>query len=315
MEAKNEIRQDPIEGTAVVIVPLRSRRPGGGLIVSKPERHGLASCTLCPKRIDREEAIMTVPDGRGGWFIKVARNKFPIARRDYPLASGAHEVIVETPDGRRPFERFGQPELRRVVDVYVARITALRSERSLRYVTVFKNVGRLAGASVAHAHSQLLATAAAPPSVTKRHERVAEARKRSGRCPYCALLAREAKGPRLVAAGKTVLAFAPFASRFPYELWIMPKVHRFSLTELTPAEKRETAALLGRAAKFMAAKSLDWNMVTDELFGAEEMHVSLRILPRGTIWAGVELASGIVTNPVAPEAAAAEYRRYFARGL
>jgi len=309
MEGGNEIRKDAIENRFVIVAPGRGDRPGGGLLRSSPGRHGLFACRLCSRRIDREESLLEIPDGRGGWRVKVVANKFPILSRDSRVAYGRHELIIETPRGDRPFESFSVPEIESVLSAFSSRIEALRRDRKLKFVTVFKNVGPAAGASKAHAHSQLIASAVVPSAVKDLQSRVGAATKRGG-CPYCGLVKSESRGPRLVAATKSVIAIAPFASVFPYEVWIMPRRHRCSLTGLTAIERRDLSKTYGLVAGFLARRRLDWNMAIEEIFGAEEMHCGLRIFPRGTIWAGMELETGMVTNPIPPERAAAEYREF-----
>lgn len=308
MQEENEIRRDSLEGRFVVMSPGRGARPGGGLMRSKPEAHGKAACRLCPAMIDREQAILEIPDGKGGWWVKAVRNAFPIVDRGFPRAYGSHELVVDTPRGDRPFDAFSDDEADALFSAYASRVGALRRDRSLKYVTVFKNVGRLAGATEPHAHSQIVSTAIAPPFAVGRNKRVGAAFRHTGECPYCALVREESKGPRLVTSTSRAVAIAPFASIFPYEVWILPKRHRHSLTALAPAERRELASLAVRVAGALRKLRLDWNMVTDELFGAEEMHLSLRIFPRGTVWAGMEHETGLITNPILPERAAAEYR-------
>jgi UDPglucose--hexose-1-phosphate uridylyltransferase len=310
MEVKNEIRRDSIEGRFVIIAPGRGARPHGGLAVSKPLEHGRGACRLCPELIDKEKSVLEIPDPRDktAWQTKVVVNAFPIVDRGYPGAYGSHELVIETPRRDRAFHEFGPEEVSRVFGVYAARIAALGRDRLLKYATVFRNEGRMAGASLAHPHSQIVAGALPPPDLIGRNSRIKAAFRKTGVCPYCALLEREAKGERLVGAAKSAIALAPHASLFPYEVWLLPKAHRHSLAGTTARERKDLAELLLSVAKFLAGKNLDWNLVVDELFGARETHLAIRIFPRGTVWAAVELATGMITNPVSPELAAIEYR-------
>ncbi len=291
---KAEIRRDKFTGALVVYAPDRVKRPGGGLNQSPKIRHPFGNCNLCPKRLDREKSLLEIPDGAGGWKVKVVANRFAILDPGWPKAHGRHELVIETPT-RKSFEQFSAAEIETTFDVYAKRLRSYRTDPKLKTAMVFKNVGRLAGASLAHAHTQIIAGDFAIPAATKP-------------CRLCAVLKTEIKSRCLVSRSSGIAAFAPSASRFPYELWLAPIAHRKNLATLTREERRGLAALLHDAVNFLARKKLAYNFVYEEDLRRGHGHVVIKILPRCTVWAGPELFSLLYANPIRPEVAAAEYR-------
>ncbi|TAL20250.1 hypothetical protein EPN90_01400 [Patescibacteria group bacterium] len=310
---QNEIRRDQIENRLVIVAPARGRRPHGVLRTSPPEQHSSKPCVLCPSRLDREPFHLILPDTRGSWRIKVVDNKFPAVSLADRRAYGLHELVVETPLPRRRFENFSVREISDILSVYAARLAVMRQTRKLRYAAVYKNVGELAGSSLPHAHSQIIATVVVPPAVQSRRARFKLAWRRRRHCPYCALARAEKKGARRIGESPGSVAFAPHAAAFPFEAWILPSSHRTSLTEFNNQELQGAATLLKKIVGFLARRRLAYNVVLDELFGAKEMHLAIKVLPRGTFWAGLELTNGVIVNPISPEVAAAEYRRFFTK--
>ena len=323
-----EIRTDPITGRTVAIDIGRYRRRDdfdlGPVRLEDPP----AACPLCEGREGdagpeilawREGGPANVP----GWSVRVVPNRHPMLRIEGGTAVrtqglfeardglGAHEVIVETPIHDQPLHTLDADRLWRVLWAWRTRIQDLKRDSRFVSVVIFKNHGRAAGARLDHAHSQLTAYPMVPPALADKVRGAARHLSKTGRCIFCDLVADELKdGRRIVADHDAVLAIAPYASRVPFETWLMPRTHSPRFEDATDA----TLEALARAVKVVMA-GIDWalerpacNLVlhTGPLSGEADaaFHWHLEILPRVTRHGGLEWGSGLYRNPVSPEEAA-----------
>jgi len=215
---------------------------------------------------------------------------------------GFHEVIVETPLHGRRLENFSDLELSGLMSVYRDRTCNYMIHEKIRYVSLFKNIGKAAGASINHSHSQLIALPFCPPSL----EREMKVIKERDNCPYCAIFDREKDSPRLIFENSESIAFAPYYSIEPFEVWILPKRHvsflgdcndkiLFALGDMLQAVLRSYGRVF---------KNLPLNYMFYQLFESPEYHLNLRFLPKLSIKAGFELNTGTYINTVSPERAA-----------
>jgi len=237
-----ELRKDPITGRWVIISTERGRRPTSFASVTRREDASL--CPFCP---GHEEA--TPPEilayrepgsepNHSGWRLRVMPNKYPalvvegsMSREPHGIYDkmngiGAHEVIIETPDHGLDMMDMTDEAVRDVFWAYRERMMDLERDRRFQYILVFKNHGQAAGASLEHAHSQLIAT----PIIPKRVAEELTGAKRyfdfKERCIFCDIVRQEiADQERLVADYDAFLSLQPFAPRFPFETWIVPKTH------------------------------------------------------------------------------------------
>lgn len=322
----SEIRKDYIQDKYVIIAPRRGVRP-----------HEISECTpkvipppcrFCPEKLDLEKSVLAVsPDvargfmprlrgtrdaalrtGSEKWQIKVVANKFPAVSVENQKAYGVQEVVIETPKHGVHLEELPDAQVANLLLVYAARTKAIAKDKKIEYILIFKNSGGPAGASIQHAHSQIFATHFLPPHLFDKSQKVQAYKLRTGRCVYCDVIDRERKGPRLVFEDTQVVAFTPYASMHNYELWILPKRHLDNVTLLTDAERLSWAEVLKRALKKIAALNLPYNFYFHQVIHDEDQHLYMKITPRGSIWAGVEIGSGLIINPVSPEDAAKYYR-------
>jgi len=253
---------------------------------------------------------MTIGSARS-WRIKVLANKYPAVSQTNPLAYGTQEVIIETPDHETQFEDLPEKTIAELMWAYAERTQAIAEDKRVKYVIVFKNTAQ-AGASILHAHSQIFATNFVPPNLADKARKALEYRHHNGVCPYCDILKKEMKGPRRVYADDRVVAFAPYASMHNYELWILPRRHVHDVAALNTAERRSWAKVLKKAVSFVVKKGLPYNFYFHQLVRGADLHLYMKLIPRGAVWAGVEIGSGVIINPVAPEDAAAQFRKAFA---
>jgi len=326
-----QLRKDPIVDRWVLIAPERAERP-----TELEEPAHLAHHETCPFCEGRESETtpevlaIRAPGSRRdgpGWKLRVVANRYPAVRSDalgtcvaddlfasHP-GVGSHEVVVECPQHEPSLAALPPEQFRLVFAAYRDRLNALRKDERLAYAQVFKNHGVAAGASVEHTHSQILALAQVPHGLREEVDAASRYHRSHGRCVFCDLLARERDaGARMVTETEHVAAFAAFAGRFPYEIWILPQRHAGHYHRLTDAELTEVAgtvrSILRRLGDLNEDAAYNYVLHTLPLRVAESpaYHWHLEILPRLTGIAGFELATGCFANPVPPEEGAAQLR-------
>lgn len=330
-----EYRRDPITGRWVLIAPERAARP---LALShvKPHDRRDAERDRCPFCEGREENTpherfaLRAPGSAAngpGWQLRVIPNKFPAVR---PLASadplsvglleavpghGEHELVIPCARHESNPVQLTNAEFADLLGAYRERLLTLAADPRLEYATIFQNVGAEAGASLAHLHSQILATPFVPDAVqleldgSKRHI------EREGRCVFCDLLRHEiAVGERVMMATANFVALLPFAGRFAYEVWVLPRTHTSGYESLTNEMAHELAevlrTVLTRFDAVLAEPAYNYYLHTSPLRAPElpHYHWHLEIIPRTARTAGFEWGSGCFINTVAPERAAVELR-------
>jgi UDPglucose--hexose-1-phosphate uridylyltransferase len=226
---------------------------------------------------------------------------------------GFHEVIVESPLHGKRFEDFSDSEISGLMHVYRDRTCYYASCEGIRYVSLFKNSGKAAGASINHSHSQLLAIPFCPPLLERELKSITEKEK----CPYCAMVDKENASSRFIFENSKFMAFAPYFSMGPFEVWILPKKHisflgacdekmLFALGNILRAVLKSFGKLFGNLYG-----NLPFNYMFYQLFENPEYHLNLRVLPRLSITAGFELNTGTYINTVSPERAASYLKEEF----
>lgn len=304
----SEIRQDYIHDRVVIIAPGRKRRPHDfpqSTIVQQDR--GPESCIFCPPQLKNVKAVLTV--GRGlQWKVKVIKNIFPIVNTDNPRAYGYQEVVVDTPRHNVEFAALTVEHIATILDVFGKRFRSIANDPKIRYILAFKNHGGKAGASIAHAHSQIFASAFIPPHIVDKRKRAEEYQIQKGRCYYENLLVKEQRGARWIVDDDHFGAFCPFASSYNYEAWVVPWRHVDNLGSLKQAERVSLATILKNLLVRLSELGLSYNLFCHQLVNDKNEHFYFRISPRGDVWAGLELGSRLIVNTVAPEDAAKFYR-------
>lgn len=303
----SEIRKDYIQDKYVIIAPRRGVRPHE-TTPALPQKMVAPPCRFCPEELNAEQYIFEI-GGPKGWLIKVVPNKFPAVSLDNQKAYGVQEVVVETPAHGMHLEDLPETHVAKLLFVYAERTRVISEDKKIEYILIFKNSGGPAGASLQHAHSQIFATHFLPPHLFDKSQKVQAYKLRTGNCVYCDVMAQERKGPRLVFEDKYVVAFTPYASMHNYEIWILPKRHLDNVTLLNDTERLSWAKILIHALKKIDTLGLPYNYYFHQVIHDEDQHLYMKITPRGSIWAGVEIGSGLIINPVSPEDAAVYYRK------
>jgi len=321
----SELRRNPLTHQWVVIASARGGRPheyvAGSLRPRRPAHD--PECPFCPGNEERTPpTILALPAASGTeWAVRVVENAYPAlttpatgqALTDSALfaampGAGAHEVIIESTDhGRETADR--EPgEVRLMLEAYRARYRALISAPGIAFVSVFKNQGRNAGASLEHPHSQIVALPMTPAAVRRRSEIAAAHRERTGCCLVCDVATEELNDGRRVVRDETgFVTFVPHAPEFPGEMWVVPKAHAASFATLPDGDLDGMAEALIDATLRLRDRlgGPDFNYAIHSPASDEQtalhQHWYVQISPRTTTLAGVELATGLRINPESPE--------------
>jgi UDPglucose--hexose-1-phosphate uridylyltransferase len=224
---------------------------------------------------------------------------------------GAHEVIVETPLHTQTLTGMDVPSVRNVFVAYRERTLDLLKDRRFKFVMIFKNSGSTAGASLAHSHSQLIALPIIPSRLSEEIKGSLNYYKSKDRCVFCDIVAQESEErKRIIYENDHFIAISPFASRFPFEAWILPKRHEESFLSskhddnyLSIADAIST--VLRKHEKILNSPPYNYMIHTApvELSGAPYYHWHIEITPRLTKQAGFEWGTGFYINPTPPEEA------------
>jgi UDPglucose--hexose-1-phosphate uridylyltransferase len=256
--------------------------------------------------------VFTHDDDAGHWQIRVVPNKYPAVAVDEAAAAGAHEVVIESARHVDRMSELTADEFADVLDAYRRRLAHWRDAGRFEYGLVFKNLGAAAGASLAHVHSQIIALPEVPVPVAAELARAKQSLAENGGCAYCRLVAgeREAK-ERVVLERNGFIAFCPYASLQPGEVWLMPTRHEPWFEERQPEGGADRLgevlhallvrieAALPRPTYNLLVRTSPWQ---DD--AARAGHWRIEILPRVNPMAGFELATAIYINPISPESAA-----------
>jgi len=262
-----------------------------------------------------------------GWRVRVVPNKFPALQVEgdlekrgdgiYDLMNGvgAHEVIIECPHYETNMSRLPVDNIREVLYSYRDRLADLKKDRRLVHGLIFKNKGAMAGASLDHSHSQLIVTSVVPITVWEEMTGALEFYNYRGRCIYEDMIRQDLKdGSRVVYDTPEFLVFCPYASRFPFETWIVPKRHgsHYETIQRHQVEELGTVLKTTLAKLELALDDPPYNYVlhTAPFDTPDVPHYRwhFEIFPRLTRVAGFEWGSGFYINPVAPEEAASFLR-------
>jgi len=332
-----ELRKDPVVGRWVIISTERSRRPTNFTPV--PMAKSAGSCPFCPGHEDNTppEVLAFRPPGSEpngpGWTVRVVPNKFPalqiegtLDRRGEGLYDkmngvGAHEVVIETPDHALELADLPAEHIQQVLEAYRQRALDLHRDRRFRYVLIFKNHGAQAGATLEHTHTQLIATPIIPRMVQDELDGSRRYFELKERCVFCDIVQQETdttNGRRMVSTSERFIAVEPFAPRFPFETWILPREHDASFMNVSDGGEFADLARMLRDTLQRLNVALDrppFNFVIHTApvseGDLEYYHWHLEIIPSLSRVAGFEIGSGFHINPTPPEDAA-QYLREIA---
>ena len=323
-----QLRQDPTTKEWVIIATERSKRPDNfKKIKLSPEKPPYKEdCPFCPgnEHLTPHETLAYRKGGPAdskGWWVRVIPNKFPALSPEGSLERkeekgffrmmdglGIHEVVIESPIHNQLLPLMEDKQVEEILLAYRERYLALREDPRIKLIIIFKNHGEAAGTSLDHTHSQLVGTAVVPSNIRKKLEEAARYYDDHGRCVYCDSIQEELNfGKRLVMDTEKFVVLQPFASRLPFETWIIPKEHQASFGLISMEDSKRFAKILKTTLFKLYSKlnNPDYNFVIhtapikDE--GEDYYHWHLQITPRLTTPAGFEMGSGIYINVSLPE--------------
>jgi UDPglucose--hexose-1-phosphate uridylyltransferase len=322
------MRQDPTTKEWVILASERAKRPDD-FRRAKPVPNippFKKECPFCPGN-EHQTPPETLAYRRGGpsngpgWWVRVVPNKYPALVLDGSLERkeekgffrlmdgvGVHEVVIGSPIHNQVFSVLDDYQASEVLLAYRERYLALREDPRIKLIIIFKNHGLAAGTSLEHTHSQIVGTSVVPSNLRKKLQEAARHYDDHGRCVYCEMIEEElSSGERILQETDEFVVLHPFASRFPFETWIVPKKHNASFGSISLEDSKKFAILLKTTLHGIHSKlnDPDYNYVVhtapvkDE--GEDYYHWHLQIIPRLTTPAGFEMGSGMYINVSFPE--------------
>ncbi len=300
----SEIRKDYIQDKYVIVAPGRAKRPHQTGETKLKEAKKL--CPFCQENLKKAKKLLV--SGSGKDRVVVIPNKFPAVTENNSRAYGYQEIVVETVDHANDLEKHSIEHIAKILKVYSKRTKEISRDEKIEYILIFKNSGKTAGASLLHPHSQIFATSFLPPHLLDKSQKMQEYKLKYGTCVYCDTIISELKGPRMVYRDEHVIAFCPYASMHNYEIWIMPIRHLDNVTNLNKEEQYSFAKILKHILRKIKKLGLPYNYYFHQVIHDEDQHLYMKVIPRGSTWAGIEIGSGVVINPITPESAADYYK-------
>jgi UDPglucose--hexose-1-phosphate uridylyltransferase len=326
-----ELRKDPVTREWVIIAMERARRPSDFVVAPPDPSDGeSAFCPFCPgnESLCPPEIMAfrdpSSPKNGPDWWLRVVPNKFPALAIEGGLNKlghgmydcmngvGAHEVIIESPLHNACPATMTTKQVEDMLWAYRSRYLDLKKDPRMKFILLFRNQGRVAGASLSHPHSQLIATPVIPHDL---HDEMEGARRYDQfheRCVYCDIVRQELdEGQRVVADNGHFLSFEPYASKYPFETWIIPHRHYPSFAYISPQEQTAFADILRetllRIRLRLGNPPYNYTLHTAPCDDDQNAlyHWHLEIFPRLTVAAGFEMGTGIYINVTPPEQAAA----------
>ncbi len=256
-----------------------------------------------------------------GWTLRVVPNKFSALNMNGEFsvenngslqyssyARGKAEVIIESPHHSMNPALFPHAQIEVILRAYKERYIALSKDPQIKYIAMFRNNGSPAGASLSHPHSQIIATPVVPPVIEQEMDGAKKYFEENKRCVYCDMVETELKEKsRIIYENDDFISFAPYASRSPFETWVMPKFHACSYNDLKDKQLKSLADLW-RKVLYKIYKGLDnppynYFIHTAPVYekGEEFYHWHMELIPKMTIAAGFELGTGMSINIALPE--------------
>lgn len=336
----SELRKDPVSKRWVIFSPERAYRPSDYKPkdeMKNEENKEKKFCPFCSGNEEKSgEELLVYPKIAGrkpnspNWWIRVLENKYPALRPGEGLEKkgvgiydrmrglGRHEIIVECEEHKKCISELDLQQIEKIIWAYRDRYVEIAQNRDMKHILIFKNYGKEAGASLEHSHSQLIATPVVPKRVETEIKGCKDYFKFRDRCVYCDIVSQEMLDrERIIEENDDFMSFNFFASKLPYETWIMPKEHNAYFGTITKRQITSFAKILKNVLLRIKATlgDVSYNMVlhtspinihenTEDIF-----HWHLEIMPKLTKIAGFEWGTGFYVNPVLPEEAAKELRK------
>jgi UDPglucose--hexose-1-phosphate uridylyltransferase len=325
----SELRRDPVVGRWVIVDTDHPNMPTDFEYEAYTPK-GVSNCPFCygnesqtPPEIECIRDPSTQPN-TSGWQVRVVANKFPalqiegdLDRRgvgiyDMSNGIGAHEVLIESPYHNKDIPDLMPEEVQNVITMCCRRARDLVKDKRLKYIMLFRNYGSAAGASMEHPHTQIVALPMIPKNAVEEITGAKNYFDYRERCIFCDIVRQERQEKaRVIFENKYFISFCPFVSRFPFEMWIMPKEHSGRFCHMSAAEVPALAEILiesiGRIKKVFPNLSYNYIIHTSPVNGDGDVdyyHWHIEFMPKLTRVAGFEWGTGFYLDPTSPELAA-----------
>lgn len=322
-----ELRQDLFKNSWVVIATDVELKPRDFPINRSGAQHAIANafCPFCegqeattPPELASYRQEGTAAD-TPGWQVRTVPNKYSAFNPEGSFAPqmdgiftradgfGQHEVIVETPRHDVDFHELPEEHIELVFKMLRQRYNTLAEDKRMKYLQIYKNRGLFAGASLSHSHSQMVGL----PMVPETCRIMSRYYEENHACLMCKVLEEErAQGKRIVWESDYFTILCPYASRYSYETWIVPRRHTEHYGEITDQEISDLAVVVKRLLTVLmdklenASYNIVFNTAPINVAYQPGHHWNMEITPRLIVTNGVEMGTGYHVNPVSPEIAA-----------
>jgi UDPglucose--hexose-1-phosphate uridylyltransferase len=330
----HELRKDILLGRWVAVLS-ESKAPSE-YDLSSNNRKAESNCIFCPGRENETPSEIasirrpgTLPNTPGWWvrafpsFNPIFQVEGDLGRRalgiyDKMNSVGANEILVESPEHNKRPEDMGIEQMIRIITLYRDRLVDLEKDSRLRYILIYKNSGKDAGEIFSHPVSYLMATPVIPKKVKDELDSAKEYYNYKERCIFCDIVSEELRvGERIILETKNFVAFCPYAAKFPFESWIIPRRHNCAFHEIEQNEIEDMGFILMsilkklrlifndppfnyflHTAPNMVPRKNHWHTL------GEDFHWHLEIIPRLRRMSGFEWGSGFYILQTSPENAA-----------
>jgi UDPglucose--hexose-1-phosphate uridylyltransferase len=323
-----ELRKDAVTGRWVIIATERAKRPNQYVKITEERKGGF--CPFCPgnEKSTPPETLSYRPsntprDGEG-WWLRVVQNKFPALQNEGVLKRsgqgmydrmtgyGAHEVLIESPSHLHTIADLPDEKVQEIIWAFRDRMVELRKDTRMKYIMIFKNWGREAGASLEHPHCQIIGLPIIPKRVQEELQESGKYYDYKERCVFCDMIQEEvADNQRIVGENDSFISFMPFASRFPFETWILPKEHNAYFNDIQKNQVLDLSNIMKTTFSMMKVALDDppYNFIIhtapfDQAGPVPYYHWHIEVMPKLTKVAGFEWGTGFYINPTPPEEAA-----------
>lgn len=327
-----ELRRDPVV-ERWTLIEVAASKPAKQYHSEKKSSQNPAICPFCPTKeslTPPEVAAVRLDNSQpntSGWSVRTFPNKFPVlADREYlnkeglgiydvMSGVGAHELIIETPNHQHQMADLNDSEMSLVMRHYQERFIHLAKDKRFKYVMLFKNKGLSAGSTMEHAHGQLIALPMVPKYVLEEIHGADHYYQINKRCVFCDILAQEQQDKeRIVVENDKFIAFCPFASRYAFETWILPKVHSHDFATADCATLDQLGNILQRVLKQMkvalgdCAYNFYLHTSPNNWGNLPYFHWHIEVIPKLTRSVGFEWGTGLHIVPTDPAMAAQQLR-------
>ncbi|WP_010233281.1 galactose-1-phosphate uridylyltransferase [Clostridium arbusti] len=310
------MRINPISNEVVIMSENRSKRPSD-FPADKQKIERITFKKDCP--FCQENQHMTskkIYENQGSNFVKVVENKYPAVFKKEEANSniyGFHYVVIEGRDHNTRFFELTKEHISEIIKAYINISTNIYKSSFIKYVQIFKNNGREAGASLQHCHSQIIGINILPQKIEREIENCKKYYKDKNTCILCDILKEEIKDKkRIVYEGKEFVALCPYASTFKYEVQIIKRKHSSTILNLNEVEIMDLSNVMKNVTGMIynvlgdISYNIYYNFVKED---NSYYHFYIEICPRTVKGAGFEISTGIMINTVFPEIAAEKLRQ------